>query len=289
MTVQSRRDSGEPSPQLAPVIGSILLASADPDRLRIWYEQAFGVTPDTDGFMRFGDLDVLINGRDDVSATNPEPGRMIINIHVDSAVAKAKHLNTFGVSWLAEVEYREPDGAWFGTLLDPDGNYVQIIELTDAYWQGRQLRNLRHGGTGLEDGRVATRLPAQDLERARRFYAEKLGLQPTETRPGGLHYKCAGRDFALFQSEMRPSGHTQMAWQVDDIMAVVAALRNRGVIFEEYDLPGLRTVDGIADVTGNYPSVGANGERAAWFRDSEGNLLAIGQPVDIVVSGRQPT
>ncbi len=149
MTVQSRRDSGEPSPQLAPVIGSILLASADPDRLRIWYEQAFGVTPDTDGFMRFGDLDVLINGRDDVSATNPEPGRMIINIHVDSAVAKAKHLNTFGVSWLAEVEYREPDGAWFGTLLDPDGNYVQIIELTDAYWQGRQLRNLRHGGTGL--------------------------------------------------------------------------------------------------------------------------------------------
>ncbi len=80
-----------------------------------------------------------------------------------------------------------------------------------------------------------------------------------------------------------------MAWQVDDIMAVVAALRNRGVIFEEYDLPGLRTVDGIADVTGNYPSVGANGERAAWFRDSEGNLLAIGQPVDIVVSGRQPT
>ena len=69
-----------------------------------------------------------------------------------------------------------------------------------------------------------------------------------------------------------------MAWQVEDVEALVAELRKRGVVFEEYDLPGLRTVDGIADVAGNYPSAGANGERAAWFRDSEGNLLAVGQP-----------
>jgi hypothetical protein len=54
--------------------------------------------------------------------------------------------------------------------------------------------------------------------------------------------------------------------------------RRRGVVFESYDLPGLATVDGIADIDGNYPSKGA-GERGAWFRDSEGNLLGIGQPV----------
>ena len=70
-----------------------------------------------------------------------------------------------------------------------------------------------------------------------------------------------------------------MGFQVDDIEAVVAALKARGVVFEEVDVPGLRTVDGIADVEGNYPSTGATAERGAWFRDSEGNLLAVGQRV----------
>ena len=131
----------------------------------------------------------------------------------------------------------------------------------------------------LENGAVATRLPAQDLERARAFYAEKLGLQPAEERPGGLLYRCARGEFALFQTDGAPSGsHTQMAWQVDDIDAVVTQLRARGVVFEDYDTPGLATVGGIAEVTGNYPSKGGAGERAAWFKDSEGNLLAIGQP-----------
>jgi hypothetical protein len=70
-----------------------------------------------------------------------------------------------------------------------------------------------------------------------------------------------------------------MGWEVDDIEVAVTELRSRGVIFEEYDLPGLRTVDGIADIEGNYPSKGI-GERGAWFRDSEGNMLGIGQPLN---------
>src|SRR5436190_8140442 len=131
----------------------------------------------------------------------------------------------------------------------------------------------------LGDGDVATRLPAQDLDRARAFYADKLGLEPVEERPGGLRYECRSGQFVIFQSTGRPSGeHTQMAWSVDDIEAVVAALRSRGVVFEDVDVPGLRTVDGIADIEGNYPSKGV-GERGAWFRDSEGNLLGVGQPV----------
>jgi catechol 2,3-dioxygenase-like lactoylglutathione lyase family enzyme len=131
----------------------------------------------------------------------------------------------------------------------------------------------------LRDGRIATRLPAQDLARARTFYAEKLGLEPVEERPGGLRYVCAAGEFALFASAGAPSGdHTQMGWEVDDIEAVVRELRGRGVVFEEYDFPGLRTVAAIAEIEGNYPSKGS-GERAAWFRDSEGNLLGIGQPV----------
>ncbi|MFD0851731.1 VOC family protein [Actinomadura adrarensis] len=136
-------------------------------------------------------------------------------------------------------------------------------------------------GNGLLAGAsVTTRLPAQDLERARRFYAEKLGLEPVETRPGGLRYECASGGFAVFQSMGRASGdHTQMAWKVDDLDAVIAELRRRGVEFEEYDVPGLRTVGGIVEVEGNYPSEGGVGERGAWFRDSEGNLHGIGQTI----------
>jgi catechol 2,3-dioxygenase-like lactoylglutathione lyase family enzyme len=131
----------------------------------------------------------------------------------------------------------------------------------------------------LEHSDVATRLPVQDLRRARSFYAEKLGLEPIEERPGGLLYRCGKGTFALFQSAGAATGtHTQMGWEVADIEATVAALRSRGVVFEEYDLPGLKTVDGIAQIAGNYPSRG-RGEKGAWFKDSEGNLLGIGQPV----------
>lgn len=133
--------------------------------------------------------------------------------------------------------------------------------------------------SALSDARIATRLPAQDLDRARRFYSEKLGLDPVDERPGGLLYRCGGSHFALFRSAGASSGtFTQMAFEVDDIDAVTD-LEGRGVVFETVDLPGLRTVDGVADIEGNYPSKGARGERAAWFRDSEGNMLGVGQPV----------
>jgi hypothetical protein len=70
-----------------------------------------------------------------------------------------------------------------------------------------------------------------------------------------------------------------MAWEVEDLHATVTELRRCGVVFEEYDLPGLKTVGGIAEVQGNYPSKGGKGEKAAWFRDSEGNLLGVGQTI----------
>jgi catechol 2,3-dioxygenase-like lactoylglutathione lyase family enzyme len=132
----------------------------------------------------------------------------------------------------------------------------------------------------LSKGRVAARLPAQDLERARRFYSEKLGLEPVDERPGGLLYRPEGGgcEFALYQSAgASPGTFTQMGWEVDDIEATVSALKERGVVFEDVDVPGLRTVDGIAHVEGNYPSKNSSGERAAWFRDSEGNMMGVGE------------
>ncbi|GGW74667.1 glyoxalase [Streptomyces lucensis JCM 4490] len=132
---------------------------------------------------------------------------------------------------------------------------------------------------GLSRARVTPRLPARDLDRARRFYAGKLGLEPVDERPGGLLYRCGGTDFVVFRSTgASPGTFTQMAFEVDDLDSVVADLRRRGVVFEDVDAPGFRTREGVAEIEGNYPSKGARGERAAWFRDSEGNLMGIGQP-----------
>jgi catechol 2,3-dioxygenase-like lactoylglutathione lyase family enzyme len=110
-----------------------------------------------------------------------------------------------------------------------------------------------------------------DLGQARVWYSDKLGLEPSEERPGGLRYQCAGSEFVLFESAGAASGdHTQMAFDVDDFDAVVAELQERGVSFDEY---------GITEVQGNYPSKGGKGEKAAWFRDPDGNLFGIGQAI----------
>jgi len=88
-----------------------------------------------------------------------------------------------------------------------------------------------------------------------------------------------GVEFCLFSSAGTSDGSfTQMTFTVEDLDTVVTELRQRGVVFEEYDMPGLRTVDGIAFIEGNYPSKGV-AERGAWFRDSEGNMIALAQPV----------
>ena len=139
----------------------------------------------------------------------------------------------------------------------------------------------RHFTPGpLASGRAITKLPAQDLDRARAFYRDRLGLTPIEEREGGLRYRCAAGEFHVYLSAGSASGEsTQLGFEVDDIDAVVEDLRARGVVFEEIDVPGFEVVNGLVKVEGNYPSKGT-GERGIWFRDSEGNLLALAQPID---------
>jgi catechol 2,3-dioxygenase-like lactoylglutathione lyase family enzyme len=123
----------------------------------------------------------------------------------------------------------------------------------------------------LKDARVAARIPVQDLDRARRWYAEKLGLEASEEREGGLLYRLGGCEFALFTSAGSSSGmFTQMGFSVDDIEATVADLKGRGVEFE---------YEGLTKVEGNYPSKGGKGEWAVWFRDCDNNMLGLGQPI----------
>jgi catechol 2,3-dioxygenase-like lactoylglutathione lyase family enzyme len=130
----------------------------------------------------------------------------------------------------------------------------------------------------LSDAHVVTKLPAQDLERARRFYRDQLGLEPVEERDGGLRYLCAGTEFHLFSSSGAASGaSTQVGFEVTDLAAVIADLRDRGVAFEAVDVPGFGVRGEMVVVPDNYPSQGS-GELGAFFYDSEGNLIAIGQP-----------
>jgi predicted enzyme related to lactoylglutathione lyase len=112
-------------------------------------------------------------------------------------------------------------------------------------------------------------LPAQDIQRARKFYEQKLGLTPEMLMPdGGAIYRTgADTAFSVFPSQGKASGdHTQITLRVADVTATVGELKKSGVKFEEYDFPGFKTEDGIA---------GTGDDRGAWFKDTEGNLLAL--------------
>jgi len=131
----------------------------------------------------------------------------------------------------------------------------------------------------LSDAHTVTKLPAQDLERARAFYRDKLGLEPVEERTGGLRYVCGPTEFHLFSSSGAPSGaSTQMAFEVEDLEATVADLRARGVTFERYEMPGFGARGDTIAAPDNYPSKGT-GELGTFFFDSEGNLIGLAQPV----------
>jgi catechol 2,3-dioxygenase-like lactoylglutathione lyase family enzyme len=112
-------------------------------------------------------------------------------------------------------------------------------------------------------------IPVSDVTRARRFYEEKLGLKPKEAYAGGVIYECGGATAFLYPTpNAGTSKASQAFWSVQDVEAEVAELRAKGVKLEEYDIPGVTMKNGIA--TGG-------GAKTAWFKDTEGNILAISQ------------
>ena len=124
----------------------------------------------------------------------------------------------------------------------------------------------------LQSSAMYSYIPARDVARARRFYEGVLGFTPTEETAGGVVYEC-GKGTACFLYPTPNAGTSkasQAFWDVADIEAEVAELKSRGVVFEKYDMPG-RDDNGI---------VTAGGARAAWFRDSEGNILAVIQNLE---------
>ena len=118
----------------------------------------------------------------------------------------------------------------------------------------------------LKDGRVGAALPASDLQRAAAFY-KGLGFEGKEDM-GGVTYECAdGTGFMVFESSGKSDGSfTQIGIEVKDLAAEMEDLRSRGVTFEEYDMPGMKTENGVFDDPSG---------KAAWFKDTEGNLISL--------------
>jgi catechol 2,3-dioxygenase-like lactoylglutathione lyase family enzyme len=124
----------------------------------------------------------------------------------------------------------------------------------------------------LKLARIVPYIPVAKVARARKFYEEKLGLTPKEEYAGGVIYECGDGSW-VFMYPSAGAGTSKAStafWAVDDVAAEVRELKARGVVFEEYNMPGIKMENSIAS---------AGGAKTAWFKDSEGNILAISQRV----------
>ena len=124
----------------------------------------------------------------------------------------------------------------------------------------------------LQKSPIYAYIPVANLDRARTFYEQKLGFKPKQEMSGGVVYEF-GEHTACFMYPTPNAGTSkasQAFWQVDDVEREVAELKARGVKFEEYDMPGIKTTNGIAT---------AGGAKSAWFKDTEGNILAVVQTI----------
>jgi predicted enzyme related to lactoylglutathione lyase len=121
----------------------------------------------------------------------------------------------------------------------------------------------------LSNAPIRAYIPASNIPRARKFYEQLIGLKPREEYAGGVIYECGGAEVFLYPTpNAGTSKASQAYWQVTDVEAEVAELKSRGVKFEHYNMPGIQMINSI---------VTAGGARTAWFKDTEGNILAISQ------------
>jgi catechol 2,3-dioxygenase-like lactoylglutathione lyase family enzyme len=137
------------------------------------------------------------------------------------------------------------------------------------------MRSWAKGGAVLTEAKLAAIVPVRDLEQAIAFYEQRLGLRLVERRDAAdpnkeAHFEVGAANLVVYESVgAGQSRHTLVGFQVENVEAAVAALREKGVVFEEYDLPNLKTVDGVAQL---------HGSKGAWFKDPDGNILAVETP-----------
>jgi predicted enzyme related to lactoylglutathione lyase len=134
--------------------------------------------------------------------------------------------------------------------------------------------------------KISASLPVVDINRAKKFYGETLGLKLTMEEPYGVLYESReGSNIFLYQRSQTKADHTAVMFQVQDFDLELNELRRKGVKFEEYDMPemGIKTVNGVSTYkTNDYES------KTAWFKDTEGNILALVSMVKVGPEGRRP-
>lgn len=253
-------------------LGSIMLGTSDPERLHRWYTTV--LPPDSDDLqgdyriLGYGGFYLFLDARDDVQPANPDPARTLLNFDVDDARAVVDRMEGAGTTWVAPLEDRE--GSMFATAQDPDGNYVQVIQLSPEHLAQMQENQ---AGTRPPVGMVVAEafsgFSVDDLAAARSFYAETLGLR-VATGPESmplLFLDTGGRKILVYEkgSAHVPANYTVLNLPVHDVEAAVRDLADRGVQFLRYD--GMEQ-DELGISRGKGPLI-------AWFTDPAGNVMSV--------------
>lgn len=246
-------------------INSMLLSTDDPAGLCEWYAAAFEAAPQTtpgdpgssyrvialDGFY------LMFDKRDDVSGRNTNGARALLNVEVDDPQATAQRLDDLGAEWVSPLEDR--DGSFFGTVADPDGNWLQILRLSDE-----------HEVEMSEPESAFSGFAVRDLDAAEAFYRDVLGMRVLRFPMGILGIRINRQTTVMVypKPDHEPANYTILNVPVPDLEAVVDELTGKGVEFLRYD--GFDH-----DERGIVGSGEHGGPDIAWFTDPSGNVLSV--------------
>lgn len=240
------------------------LATSDLERARQWYADKLGLLPDpsVDGllFYRDGDSSFTVYPSELAgTAKNTVMARNVPDLRAEMARLRGRGVvfEDYDMGEFGRTEdgiMRGSTGEQLAWCKDPDGNVIGLSELPDD--------PMPMGWSPM--------VAATDIDRAKAWYAEKLGLAPAFEGPGALAYTIGSSVLMVYPTALAGTARNTVAvWRLRDVRAEVARLRSRGVVFEEYDFgDGARTVDGILE---------EEGEVLAWFKDSEGNILGLAE------------
>lgn len=253
-------------------LGSIMLGTKDADRLHRWYTTV--LPPDSDEvqgdyrILGYGGFYLFIDDREDVQDSHPDPARTLLNFDVRDAKAVAQRMEAAGATWVAPLEDR--GGSLFATAQDPDGNYVQVIQLSPDDLATMQVNQTgTRPPVGMVVGEAFSGFSVDNLAAARTFYADVLGLGVTsgpEEMPM-LSVDAGGRKILVYEkgSAHQPATYTVLNLPVLDVEAAVRDLAGRGVEFLRY--AGMEQ-DELGIHTGGGPLI-------AWFADPAGNVMSV--------------
>lgn len=244
-----------------------LLATKDAPRARAWYAEKLGLEP---AFERTGQLVYSLPPTVFTVYETPSAGTARNTVAVwtvDDLRAEMARLRARGLTF-EELDFGPDDRTVDGLMTSADGSLNAWFKDVDGNWISFVQPAPAPGEAPPERG-IHPMLAASNLERARAWYAEKLGLEPERDVDGGLLvYRSGQVHLSIYATASAGTARNTVAeWHVNDLRAELAALRARGVVFEEYDFGRNRTVDGIlTDVDGSLN---------AWFTDSEGSVLGL--------------